>query len=296
MDEPLRTLWEESVSGASDLPSVSQASATASQLYGGWAARLLGSPALSKLLVRLLRRWDRASVRRIPVRSALSRFIAEAMVRVYGIPLPSVVYHGLPNEYGSASLPTGVRAPAPIVLCVGAFIPYKDHRTLIEAWRRIERGGRFPSASLVLVGEGPLGPVLSARSAGLARVRFVGGASDAEVIDWYRRSALVVQPAIAEAFGMTPVEAAAFGVPAIVTRSGGIVEGVVDGLTGRTVAPRDPDEMARAIGSLLEDTDGRSAMGVRARSRQQSLFRIDRTARELLALGARGRPGRSRPR
>lgn len=56
-----------------------------------------------------------------------------------------------------------------------------------------------------------------------------------------------------EPFGIVPLEAMACGVPVVVARVGGLVDSVVDGVTGVHVAPRSPIALAQALRELLAD-------------------------------------------
>jgi phosphatidylinositol alpha-1,6-mannosyltransferase len=76
-----------------------------------------------------------------------------------------------------------------------------------------------------------------------------------------------------EGFGIVFLEAAAAGVAQIAGESGGAAEAVVDGSTGLVVPnPRDPTEVAAALGTLLADESLRRRMGDDARARVEACF------------------------
>jgi glycosyltransferase involved in cell wall biosynthesis len=56
-----------------------------------------------------------------------------------------------------------------------------------------------------------------------------------------------------EPFGIVPLEAMACGVPVVVAQVGGLVDSVVDGVTGVHVPPRSPIALAQALRELLAD-------------------------------------------
>jgi glycosyltransferase involved in cell wall biosynthesis len=68
-----------------------------------------------------------------------------------------------------------------------------------------------------------------------------------------------VFPSLFEAFGITLLEAMAFGKPIVATRIDGIIEVVKDGSTGLLVEARNSEELSSAINSILSD----SALGRR---------------------------------
>jgi phosphatidylinositol alpha-1,6-mannosyltransferase len=70
-----------------------------------------------------------------------------------------------------------------------------------------------------------------------------------------------------EGFGIAAIEAALCGKPSIVSDNCGLVEAVLDGVTGVVVAESDPDDTASAIASLLADPDRRKVLGENARRR-----------------------------
>jgi D-inositol-3-phosphate glycosyltransferase len=77
-----------------------------------------------------------------------------------------------------------------------------------------------------------------------------------------------------EPFGIVPLEAMACGVPVVASAVGGMIDTVVDGVTGVHVPPRSPDRVAGALSALLADPVRRRSLGragaERARSRYSS--------------------------
>ena len=75
-----------------------------------------------------------------------------------------------------------------------------------------------------------------------------------------------------ESFGIAFVEAAAFGVPAVASRSGGIPDAVVDGKTGILVPEEAPVDLADALTFLYHNSEIRRELGEAARIRAISEF------------------------
>jgi phosphatidylinositol alpha-1,6-mannosyltransferase len=76
-----------------------------------------------------------------------------------------------------------------------------------------------------------------------------------------------------EGFGIVFLEAAACGVPSVAGDSGGAAEAVEDGTTGSVVAhPDDANEVAKAIGRLIDDPELASQQGQAARTRAEAEF------------------------
>jgi phosphatidylinositol alpha-1,6-mannosyltransferase len=75
-----------------------------------------------------------------------------------------------------------------------------------------------------------------------------------------------------EGFGIAFVEAAAFGVPAVGSRSGGIPDAVVDGETGILVPEESPVDLADALTLIYREPEKRNEMGRAGRERARMQF------------------------
>jgi len=101
----------------------------------------------------------------------------------------------------------------------------------------------------------------------------------------YNYCDVVIYPTIGEEpFGLVPVEAMACGKPTVVTRSGGMVESVVDGHTGYIIGKRDPETLAERICRLLDNRELSQRLGRQGRKRAVEVFSRDRMARDTVAL------------
>jgi glycosyltransferase involved in cell wall biosynthesis len=101
-------------------------------------------------------------------------------------------------------------------------------------------------------------------------LRLLGHREDVE--DLYPVMDLFVLPSHREGFPRSPLEAAATGVPVVVTDIRGCRETVIDGETGRLVPLGDPHALAAAIIELLADDEHRHAMGRQARALAEARF------------------------
>lgn len=188
--------------------------------------------------------------------------------------------------------PTVARADGEI-LCVGrASDPNKGIRTLVEALARLPAGAR-----LTLVDATTSEARRWAAELGCTeRLSVTGRVSTGSLLALYRRACVVVVPSRYEGFGLPAAEAMACGTPVVTTTAGALPEVVGTGGGGLLVPPDDPDALAKAVGTLLEQPDTRRALGARARERIHAAYawpavaaRTAEVYREVVA-ERRGRP------
>jgi glycosyltransferase involved in cell wall biosynthesis len=128
-----------------------------------------------------------------------------------------------------------------------------------------------------------------AANAGVAdRVRFLGGVARVRVPELVRSADVVACVPWYEPFGMTALEAMGCGVPVLATAVGGLVDTVVDGVTGLHVPPRYPDAVAWALRELLARPGLRATMGRAAVERTRARYGWETIAARTLAVYARG--------
>lgn len=116
-----------------------------------------------------------------------------------------------------------------------------------------------------LVGQGDDVPRLRALAAGLGVARYVnfmGGLSDAELRDQYRRCSLFVMPSRKEGFGIVFLEAMAYGKPVVGGAHGGTPSVVKDKETGLLVDSSDVAGIAHSITLFLNDEEMREKFGL----------------------------------
>jgi glycosyltransferase involved in cell wall biosynthesis len=95
---------------------------------------------------------------------------------------------------------------------------------------------------------------------------------------------LPVRPSVASFGATATLEAASMGLPVIATRSPGLTDYVIDGVTGILVDPGDVAGMRKAIEYFLAHPEEARRMGRNARRRVEECLNIDRYSRELAAL------------
>lgn len=173
------------------------------------------------------------------------------------------------QERSAARAHLGLPAGACVIVYTGRLLRGKGLEDLLAAFVRV--AAAVPSAHLLIVGSGA-GQALSvedelrrtAAASGLgARVTFTGRLDD--VAEALRAADVFAFPSVYEALGISLIEAAATGLPAVGSRTGGIVDVIEDGASGWLVAPGSVDELAARLQDLATDAAARARLGRRAR-------------------------------
>ena len=124
-----------------------------------------------------------------------------------------------------------------------------------------------------------------AEAAGVAdRVQLRGRVDRADLPALLRSADAVLCVPWYEPFGLVALEAMACGVPVVATAVGGLVDTVVDGVTGIHVPPRSPQHLAAALRSLLEDPVLRRRLGTAGARRARQRYGWNRVARSTLGV------------
>lgn len=148
------------------------------------------------------------------------------------------------------------------ILFVGRLIIWKGVDTLIYAINHIK--DIYPGIELIIIGDGPerLRLETLAKNLGLIKiVRFTGKVSDDILNRFYDLSQIFVLPSkphegiVMEGLGVVLLEAMASGVPVIGSNIGGIPDIITDGVNGLLVPPGDPETLAFAMMTILDNPD-----------------------------------------
>lgn len=175
---------------------------------------------------------------------------------------------GVDTDHFVSTTPHFNSLTTPVLVCVSRLVHRKGQDRLIEALPIIRR--RFPEASLLFVGTGPLEAKLRKRAGKLGledAIHFTGRVSYSDLPAHFSSGDLFVMPTRSrlaglevEGLGMVYLEASACGLPVIAGRSGGSPDAVIDGKTGLLVND-DVEEIAATCIELLADPQRMQAMG-----------------------------------
>ena len=118
------------------------------------------------------------------------------------------------------------------------------------------------------------------------RVRFFGVVSGDLLANFYATCSVYASAAVYESFGLTFVEAMAYGKPVVGCRESAVQEIVEDGRTGFLVAPNDAKSFAATIIKLLVDKDLSSRLGSNGQEIAVQRYSADRMAKKIEAFYA----------
>ena len=191
----------------------------------------IAAKSILTIIFPILRIWDRRSAKSADIYIANSTSVADRIKKVYGIDAHII--------FPPVSISTeGERRPVPnlgrFFLSVGRPRGYKGANLLEEAF------ARMPDLTLAIVGSGESPPRKEGNIVRLGKV------SEAE-LRWLYEHATALVSVSKEDFGLTPIEANAFGTPALVIRKGGFLDSTLEGISGAFIEGSGADAIIKAV-------------------------------------------------
>ena len=242
--------------------------------------------------IRLLRRLELSYLRKADRVTSPSRFQANEMAGAMKWPADRIEV--IPNPVSPWFLARAEKAgdkrasEEAVVLYTGRIEFSKGTIPLLESVPAVAKavprvrfviaGGRHPS-----IDDRTLERLLAENGRG-RHVEILGHVPWKSLVDWYRAASLFVMPSYMETFGISCLEAMAFGLPVVASNTSALPEVVEDGVTGLLVPPGDPDALARAVIRLLGDPDLRRRLGEAGRKRVMERFGVERIVTSMLAV------------
>lgn len=195
----------------------------------------------------------REAVERSAGFACVSGALARAVRQTLGhdaptLTLPNILDPQLEAEARRFTPSVGLVTDHPLtLLAIGRLDRNKNHALLLRAFAQAFHGG---PERLRLVGAGTEGEALRqlAGELNIARqVEFLGLQNRTGILDALRRCDALVQTSTVETFGVSLIEALAFGNPVITTPSGGPSDIVVHGLNGEVLPDHQVGTLAAAL-------------------------------------------------
>ncbi len=197
----------------------------------------------------------------VPV--ALSPLVQETIAQFYDRDLCTipVIYNGV--DLSRCREKTDYSITSPTLVHVGRFNEQKNHRGLLEAFRKIL--AVRPDCRLNLLGDGELRQEMEdyARQLGIwEQVSFLG--SQSNVYPYLQNADIFLLPSLYEGMPMTIIEAMGTGLPIVASAVGGVPDMIRDGESGLLTTCQ-PDAVSEAVLRLLEDPILRQKLGKKAK-------------------------------
>jgi glycosyltransferase involved in cell wall biosynthesis len=200
--------------------------------------------------------------RNIDVIFTMSRYLRDSFVNDFGIEERRVRTIGAGiNLDAIPPVVEGKRYDTKKLLFIGADFERKGGTDLLRAFKKVRTV--HPTAELYIVGPRHLA-IPSELSSGVVYLGFLSKKDPADTATFERilnDASLFVMPSHYEPFGIAPLEAMAYRIPAILTDAWAFPEMVTPGVTGELVKSGDSDDLAEKIVGLLKDPARLQSMG-----------------------------------
>jgi glycosyltransferase involved in cell wall biosynthesis len=213
------------------------------------------------LVRRRLLEWDRRAVASADRWLVYGKAMASQVERIYGVDTeilpPPISIDGHGEQRPVEGLEPG------FLLCLSRLVPYKNVDVVVAAFEQM------PQLQLVIAGDGPDAKHLKERAP--KNVRMVGLADD-ETARWLYANCAGLVSAAHEPFGLTTLEAAAFGKPSAVLRAEGFLDTVIEGETGVFFDSPTPGAVAEGVKALLYESFSSSRIETHAEHYSEAAF------------------------
>lgn len=185
------------------------------------------------LILNYVRIWDRLAADRVDVFIANSKFIAKRISKYYKRD-SAIIFPPVDTDNFKVAESVG-----DYFLIGGRLAPYKRVDIVVEAFKKT-------GLKLKIFGDGVDMERLKELAHGYGNIEFVGRVDDKEKAELYSKCIAFINPQ-EEDFGITVVEAMASGRPVIAYKSGGAMETVIDGVTGRFFDNQTVEDLVGAL-------------------------------------------------
>jgi phosphatidylinositol alpha-1,6-mannosyltransferase len=171
-------------------------------------------------------------------------------------------------------------------ICVGRLIERKGQHHLIKAVKQLADEGINIEVSLLGTGDSLEKYRALTKKLGVEEyIKFMGYVPRKEIMKFYNQADVFVLPSFNEGMSLAALEAMAAGLPLVVTRTGGTLMLVEEGINGYTFDWGDIDSLAKHLRKFAKNRDLIQRMGRKSRSRAES-YAWNRIAERYLDLFA----------
>lgn len=226
--------------------------------------------------------YEKQTANRMTAVFTFSEYLRQSFIRNYGVPAEKVF-----NVGGAVNLDV-IPEPAPgknyrssQILFIGTEFARKGGPQLLEAFRTVRQA--IPSAELHIVGP--------TQVSGLPAGAFLHGhlsksdpEQSAKLDSLFRDASLFVLPSLYEPYGIAPLEAMLYQLPAVVTNAWALREFVTPGVNGALVEKGSVEDLATRLTQMLANPDLLATMGRQAREMVLTQYTWPAVARRMASV------------
>ncbi|EFA69433.1 glycosyltransferase [Cylindrospermopsis raciborskii] len=218
---------------------------------------------MSQIIPLLVRQFsDQYTLNIFPSREQLKKYQKLQCQRCEYVPYQGInceKFH--PRNICHDPIPNDKR---PTILFVGRITAEKNVTQILEAYPLI--AAKIPDVHLVIVGSGPLDQEIRHRAQKFADgVTIWGESHGTELLGWFARADVFVNPSVTENFCTTNNEALASGTPVVAVMAPSTAEQVIIGYNGLLAQPNNPKDFADKIVTILQNPDLKNQLSRQAR-------------------------------
>ncbi len=163
------------------------------------------------------------------------------------------------------------------ILFVGTWFERKGGPMLLDSFKQLKE--KYPGIGLTIVGSVPKKYDLT----GVIHEKFVPRKKILK--DYFPRADIfVLIPPVVEGYGFVLLEAASFGIPAIVTNVCALSEVIENGKTGFVINPWDQEGLNKRLEKLINNAALRFKMSENAKKKFENEFLIEKSNQKLLQI------------
>ncbi|MDB9316259.1 glycosyltransferase family 4 protein [Nodularia spumigena] len=152
----------------------------------------------------------------------------------------------------------------PTMLFVGRITPEKNVTQLLDIYSII--AAKIPDIHLVIVGSGPQDEKIRRLAQKFkSGVTIWGESHGTELLGWFARADIFVNPSFVENFCTTNNEALASGTPVVTTFAPSTSEQIFPSVNGFLAEPNNPKDFAEKVITILSNPDLKEEMSLRSR-------------------------------
>jgi len=208
-------------------------------------------------------RYEEEAANQMTAIFTFSEYLRQSFIHDYRVPAERVFQvGGAVNLSEVPSATSNKDYTTNRLLFIGTEFKRKGGPQLLEAFRIVRQ--TIPTAELHIVGPTtldnlPPGVIFH------GHLSKADPAQSAKLEVLFRTSTLFVLPSLYEPFGIAPLEAMLYGLPAVITNAWALRECVTPGINGDLAEKGNAQDMAAKITQLLSDPDRLATMGQQAR-------------------------------